>query len=72
MEITLHTYFNGEAVTLEKDAIVSMERDNDAAWGPEHNGPSDYTRVVVGEGSVTSNGTRAAFVSETPEEILAL
>lgn len=72
MQITLHTYFNDEAVTLEKDAIESMERGNDAAWGPEHLGPTDYTRVVVSEGNVTSNGTRAAFVKETPEEILAL
>lgn len=72
MQITLHTYFNNEIVTLDADHIAKMERGNDNAWGPEHSGPNEYTEIFMEEGHVTSNGTSKAFVSETPEIILSI
>lgn len=72
MQKELHTYFNGKSLTLDTDHIQTMERRDDRGWGPEH-GPKvlEYTRVVLEEGCETSQGSRVAFVSETPEEIMA-
>ena len=72
MQITLHTYYNGEAITLDADQIEATVRGDDKSWGPEHTGPSEYTEIFMKAGHVTSNGTPKAFVSETPEMILSI
>ena len=71
--ITLHRYFNGEAIKLDRTAIASIERfsaKDDAMW--DHMDPKPYTKVTMKEGSTTSDGVGSAFVSETPEEIRKL
>lgn len=72
MQITLHTYFNDEIVTLDADQIEAAVRGDDNSWGPEHSGPSEFTEIFMKVGHVTSNGTSKAFVSETPEMILSI
>lgn len=72
MRKLLHIYYNGKAVELDTDHIEAMNRGDDNLWGPEHDGPSDYTRVSLKTGCVTSDKRSVVFVAETPQEILSL
>ena len=71
--ITLHRYFNDEAITLDGSQIKSMNRYSetvDALW--DHADPKPYTMVVMNADSLTSEGVTIAYVRETPDEIRKL
>ena len=76
MEITLHKYYNGQAITLDADQIDTAVRhsaEDDAKWGADHLiDAKPYTAITMKAGAKTSEGVGTAYVSETPEMILSV
>jgi len=73
--ITLHTYYNDQAVQLDPTAIDTIQEygpEADAAWGPEHGAGLPYTKVSLKAGARTSEGVGNAYVRESQADIIAL